>query len=151
MSRQWMAVVAVCAMLAWGNVLAANAKPADLPGQNGIECPDGVDDPVAPPGANAAPDAPMLIDPFLPAFVEQTLQHLSDAWTRPDRAVDLGSILNRFAPSWMTSLGRGFLNDENRRDTSEEQGGRDDAANPEQAFREMRERTVPLGLVEVSY
>lgn len=91
--------------LAWG-------KPADLPANNQIECPDCSDDPVqrkfslelevTPKGITlkveaglAQPEQAPPIDAVLPAFVEQWLQHAGDALRRPDRSVSLDCLLGK--------------------------------------------------------
>lgn len=96
----------------------------------------------------APPEAPVLIDPMLPACLEQLLHHFADVWRRPDRFVNVEMLLSRFAPAW-ANFGRARPSESN--DTSEEQGGGDVPIAPEQAFRDMYRRTVPLGLVEVSH
>jgi hypothetical protein len=82
---------------------SAVGKPADLPANNQIECPDCGDDPLpgkfsleldfTPKGitvkmgvADAQPELPPAIDALLPAFVEQWLQHAGDAFSYPDRS-----------------------------------------------------------------
>ncbi len=91
---------------AWG-------KPADLPGNNQIECADGVDDPptqrkfsieldFTPQGitfkvetSDPQPTEAPAIDPVMPAFVDQWLQHVGDLLARPDRVINLEAILSK--------------------------------------------------------
>jgi len=85
---------------------AAWAKPADLPGNQQIECAEGDDPPAKRKfsielditskgitlkvGAEPVQPAPApQIDAVLPAFVDQWLQHAGDALMRPDR---IGSL-----------------------------------------------------------
>jgi hypothetical protein len=84
------------------------------------------------------PEATPSLDAILPAFVEHWLQHTGDALMRPNRA--MAQWLGPMAPlqRWWTGGVRDF-------------GEESDADDPESVFEDMRSRTVPLGLVEVSY
>jgi hypothetical protein len=104
----WLGVLAGLAAgaTAWG-------KPADLPTNNQIECSDGADDPpvqrkfaleleFTPQGitvkvglADDDPAPAPAIDPVLPAFIEQWLQHLGDLLTQPERAISLDALRNK--------------------------------------------------------
>lgn len=113
MKSQWMAAGAALALAGvLASSSASSAKPGDLPAENGIQCPDGADDPVqrkfsielgiTPKGftlklsaAQAAPEAPILIDPLMPAYVEQMLYHLGDALARPERYFRLDRLLSQ--------------------------------------------------------
>ena len=89
----------------------AFAKPADLPSHTQIECVDG-DEPMPrrfsieldinargitlKVGAGTEqPEPAPAIDALMPAFVEQWLQHMADALSRPDRSGNLDYLLSR--------------------------------------------------------
>ena len=74
------------------------AKPADLPSNEPIECENGGDPPMKTTPPIDVEPAPAL-DPFLPAFVEQWLQHAADALMRPDRAGNLDFLLGQLPKS----------------------------------------------------
>jgi hypothetical protein len=85
------------------------AKPADLPANNQIECPDCGDKAprkfsleleISPKGVNVQfgfgdtqPESPPILDPFLPAFFEHWLQHAADVFTQPQRSASLENLL----------------------------------------------------------
>lgn len=141
----------------------ALAKPSDLPSNNGIECDDCTDEPmprklqielgITPKGITlklgvsaARPEATPPLDAVLPAFVEQWLLHVGDLVTRPGRGMSIDSVLNH-----VPILGRLrhalSENGAGRPDTAEESGADD----PETQFHDMRNRSIPLGLVEIAY
>ena len=98
--------------------------------------------------AQAEPAAPMMIDALLPAYVEQCLQHLRDVAARPERFVHVDAVRNSL---WRLYVA--YFPDRQAKadDVSEEQGDPNRRADPEQVFRDMHSRSVPLGLIEVSY
>lgn len=93
----------------------ASAKPADLPSNNQYECDEAQDGDaptrrfsfkveITPKGVTfglegstlpGAPASAPTIDAVLPPFVEQWLEHASDAVMRPDRAQNLHYLVNR--------------------------------------------------------
>jgi hypothetical protein len=88
----------------------------------------------------AKPMSTPSLDMVLPAFVEQWLQHMGDAVTRPGRALNWSGLLGPIAPLqrwWTDRLGE-----------ASEESETDD---PEAIFEEMHSRSILLGLVEVSY
>jgi hypothetical protein len=156
MMKSWIAASTLLVVLLMPGS-SAWAKPADLPSHNEIECSAFGDEPmprkfeleleISPRGVTlkfgvsaAKPMATPSLDMVLPAYVEQWLQHMGDAVTRPGRAMNWSGFLGPIAPlqRWWT---------DNLRDSSEESETED----AEAVFEEMRSRSVPLGLVEVSY
>lgn len=113
METKWFAASAVLALAVGlsgaSAVSSCEAKPADLPSQNGIECPDGSDGPGQSKfqfelditskgitlkwGVEAMPATPPNLDALMPAFVEHWLAHLGDMIARPDRFISLDAIL----------------------------------------------------------
>ncbi len=131
----------------------ASAKPAALPSQNRIDCPEFTDDPT--PGRfsleldlsskgitlkfglnnGTPPQAAPAIDAVGPTVAPMVLRQLFDRFT---------DALN----NWRTNVLTPML--ENRlRDGSEEQS--DTPTRDALHFQQMREWSVPLGLVEVVY
>lgn len=195
MKSQWLAVGVLMTLTAGGvGAPAAMAKPADLPSQNGIECPDGSDDPMF-----RQAETPTNIDTvspvFVPAGLEQLLIYLNEALAnarqqqangprnvsdrhpvearqadaqrlfemaeRQRRAGDLQQayrlyqrvhLLAPTSPHGRTAIQRIGDIEERLRDATEEQGSPDrPEPRPEEAFRDMQRRMVPLGLVNVTF
>ena len=126
----------------------AGAKPADLPYQEQIECNENGDPPAQSTpqieldiaskgiklGAGLAPcEAAPAIDAVLPAYVEQWLQHMGDLFIQPKRGVSWEAIGN------MLPFTRGLV------------GMAPATAHPSDDHRDLRNRSVPLGLVELWY
>ena len=106
MKRYLFATSAILAtVLSLGTGRTAAAKPADLPSNNQIECPDGSDDPVQAPRysievnldllssritvkvgvAPAKPEAPTNLDAFAPGYFKQWFAHVGEAVAAANR------------------------------------------------------------------
>jgi hypothetical protein len=124
MKRHLFASSAVLALvMGLVNVSTSWGKPADLPAQDGIECPDGSDDPVQGKfsieldinskgitlkvGSGVAKtEPPMAIDALLPVYVEQWLLHVGDVLMRPDRFISVEAILSKLPSVWILGTGQ---------------------------------------------
>jgi hypothetical protein len=88
MKKYLFATIAVLALVFGLNTSAvARAKPADLPAQNQIDCPDGSDNPVQPPrvpveadfdGTPAAPNIDAVCPTVISAYIEQLVKNLTE-------------------------------------------------------------------------
>jgi hypothetical protein len=108
---------ALALVLGLAGVSATWAKPADLPAQNQIECPDGSDDPVQPPRqsiegdlntlsnrdavkvGDTKPMAPMNLDAVCPAvisaYLEQLVKHLSEGIAAAQKQLEQEAAASR--------------------------------------------------------
>lgn len=139
METKWFAASALLALAVGlsgaSAVSSCEAKPADLPSQNGIECPDGSDGPgqsklqieldITSKGitfkwsVEALPQAPPNLDALMPAVVEHGLAHLGDMLARPGRFVSVEAILAQMSRVHTAYVGAANANRPQRADKAQ--------------------------------